>query len=145
MASFVFPMSNKLTSFLVHWASTSLSLWAATRIFEGLQFKDGETLLVSALVLGLANAVVKPLLILLTLPLTVFSLGLFLLVINGAVLMMVSRLVQGFTIDGFGTALLASLFISMLSTFIAGFVPGSGSQVRVHWHRGDGNDGPPMR
>lgn len=133
-------MSNRITAFLIHWAATSLSLWAATRVFSGLHFTDGEALLISALVLGLANASVKPLLIVLTLPLTVFSLGLFLLVINGLVLMMVASLVEGFAIDGFGTALLASLFISFLSTFIAGFVPGSGSQVRVHWHRGDGDD-----
>lgn len=135
-------MFNRLTAFLVHWAATSLSLWAATRIFSGLHFVDGQALLVSALVLGLANAIVKPLLIVLTLPLTVFSLGLFLLVINAVVLMMVASLVQGFSVDGFGTAFLASLFISVLSTFIAGFVPGSGSQVRVHWGRGPDDFGP---
>jgi putative membrane protein len=136
-------MSNKLTSFLVHWAATALSLWAATRIFSGLHFADGEALLVSALVLGLANAVVKPLLIVLTLPLTVLSLGLFLLVINAGVLMLVASLVDGFGIDGFGTAMLASLFISFLSTFIAGFVPGSGSQVKVRWGKGPDDLGPP--
>jgi putative membrane protein len=133
-------MANKITAFLVHWATTALSLWAAAHMFSGLHFQDGEALLVSALVLGLANAVVKPLLIVLTLPLTVLTLGIFLLVINGLVLMMVASLVTGFAIDGFGTALWASLFISVLSTFIAGFVPGSGTQVQVHWGRGGRDD-----
>ena len=135
-------MSRRLTAFLIHWAATSLSMWAATRVFSGFHVQDGETLLISALVLGLANAIVKPLLILLTLPLTVFTLGLFLLVLNGAVLMLVSEVVHGFVIHGFGTALLASLFISVLSTFLSGLLPGSGSQVKVHWHRG-GPGGPP--
>jgi putative membrane protein len=133
-------MSNKLTAFLVHWAATALSLWAATRIFSGLHFQDGEALLVSALVLGLANAVVKPLLIVLTLPLTVLTLGFFLLVINALVLQLVAGMVHGFAIDGFGTALWASLFISFLSTFIAGLVPGAGSQVKVHWGPGGPDD-----
>jgi putative membrane protein len=136
-------MSNKLTAFLVHWAATALSLWAASHIFDGLRFADGETLLVSALVLGLANAVVKPLLIVLTLPLTVLTLGLFLLVINAMVLMGVAGLVQGFDVLGFGTALLASLFISFLSTFIAGMFPGSGTQMQVHWRKGPDDRGPP--
>jgi putative membrane protein len=136
-------MVNKLTSFLVHWAATALSLWAAARIFDGLHFANGEALLVSALVLGLANAVVKPLLIVLTLPLTVLTLGLFLLVINASVLMGVASLVQGFDVAGFGTAFLASLFISFLSTFIAGMFPGSGAQLKVHWGRGPDDRGPP--
>jgi len=133
-------MANKITAFLVHWAATALSLWAAAHMFSGLHFQDGEALLDSALVLGLANAVVKPLLIILTLPLTVLTLGIFLLVINGLVLMLVASVVTGFAIDGFGTALWASLFISVLSTFIAGFVPGSGTQVKVQWGRGPGDD-----
>ncbi len=136
-------MSSKLTSFLVHWAATALSLWAAASIFDGLHFADGQTLLVSALVLGLANAVVKPLLIILTLPLTVLTLGLFLLVLNALVLMGVAGLVNGFDVAGFGTALLASLFISFLSTFIAGMFPGSGTQLKVQWRRGPDDRGPP--
>jgi putative membrane protein len=133
--------THKLTAFLVHWAATALSLWAATRIFSGLHFQDGEALLVSALVLGLANAVVKPLLIVLTLPLTVLTLGFFLLVLNALVLQLVAGVVNGFAIDGFGTALWASLFISFLSTFIAGLVPGSAAKVQVHWRHGGDDDG----
>ncbi len=79
---------NNLTLFLVQWGLTSLSLWVASYIFSGIKFVDGGSLLIAALVLGFANAVVKPLLILFTLPLTVVTMGLFLLVVNALVLML---------------------------------------------------------
>ena len=78
-------------------------------------------LIISALVLGLANAIVRPLLILFTLPLTIFSLGLFLLVINALVLMLVAELVSGFVLSGFWTAFFASIFIAILNAFIGSF------------------------
>jgi putative membrane protein len=113
---------GNLTLFLVQWGLTSLSLWVASYIFSGLRFADGSSLVIGALVLGFANAVVKPLLILFTLPLTVVTMGLFLLVINALVLMLVSALVSGFTISSFWTALFASIFISLFSLFISGLV-----------------------
>ena len=73
-------------------------------------------------VLGFANAVVKPLLILFTLPLTIVTMGLFLLVVNALVLMLVSALVSGFTISSFWTAFFASIFISIFSLFVSGLV-----------------------
>ena len=113
---------GNITLFLVQWGLTSLSLWVASYIFSGLRFADGGSLLIAALVLGFANAVVKPLLILFTLPLTVLTMGLFLLVVNALVLMLVSALVSGFTISSFWTALFASIFISLFSLFISGLV-----------------------
>jgi putative membrane protein len=111
-------MLDNLTRFMLHWAVTSLSLWAASYVFSGIHFADGESLIVSALLLGFANAIVRPLLVLLTLPLTLLTLGLFLLVINALMLMLVSFLVRGFTIADFGTAFFASMFIAVLSFFI---------------------------
>lgn len=111
-----------LTPFLLQWGLTSLSLWVASYIFSGLRFADGGSLLIAALLLGFANAVVKPLLILLTLPLTVLTMGLFLLVVNALVLMLVSAVVSGFTVSSFWTALFASIFISLFSLFISGLV-----------------------
>ncbi|QWD77426.1 phage holin family protein [Polynucleobacter sp. MWH-Svant-W18] len=113
---------GNITLFLVQWGLTSLSLWVASYIFSGLRFADGGSLLIAALVLGFANAVVKPLLILFTLPLTVLTMGLFLLVVNALVLMLVSTLVSGFTISSFWTALFASIFISLFSLFVSGLV-----------------------
>ena len=127
--AFVPPMTNSLTRFLLHWAITSLSLWAATYVFRGIHFADVQALVISALLLGFANAIVRPLLIVLTLPLTVLTLGLFLLVVNALMLLLVSALVAGFSIDSFLTAFFASIFISLLSFFI-GAMLGAGTRAR---------------
>lgn len=104
--------------FFAQWAATSIALWATSYIFSGIQFQSAAALAISALLLGFANAIVKPILVLLTLPLTVVTLGIFLLVINALVLMLVSSLVDGFKLSGFWTAFFASIFISAISVFI---------------------------
>ncbi|MDZ4357022.1 MAG: phage holin family protein, partial [Variovorax sp.] len=63
-------MLTNLTPFLLHWAITALSLWVASHLFKGIKFSSTSALVVSALLLGLANAIVRPLLVVLTLPLT---------------------------------------------------------------------------
>ncbi|ADU38830.1 MULTISPECIES: phage holin family protein [Variovorax] len=115
-------MLNNITPFLVHWAITAVSLWVASLLFRGLKFDGTGALVISALLLGLANAVVKPLLIVLTLPLTLVTFGLFLLVINALMILLVAALVKGFKVSGFWTALFASIFISLLSIVIGSFV-----------------------
>ena len=117
-------MSYNLTTFLLHWAITAVSLWVASHVFRGLKFNSTASLVVSALLLGFANAVVKPLLIVLTLPLTLLTFGLFLLVVNALVLLLVSALVRGFKISGFWTAFFASIFISLLSLAIGALLGG---------------------
>ena len=111
-----------LLPFLVHWAITAFSLWLASKIFKGLKFDDGRSLVVSALLLGFANAIVRPLLVLLTLPITIITLGLFLLVINALVLLLVAALVRGFHISGFWTAFFASIFLGLLSLVFGALV-----------------------
>lgn len=106
---------------MLTWAITSLSLWAASYVFDGLQFNDSGALIISALVLGLANAIVRPLFILFTLPLTILSMGFFLLVINALVLLLVAQVVSGFVLSGFWTAFFASIFIAILNAFIGSF------------------------
>ena len=115
-------MLANLTPFLLHWAITATSLWVASHLFKGMRFGSTSALVVSALLLGLANAVVRPLLVFLTLPLTLLSFGLFLLVINALMLLLVSALVRGFTISGFWTAFVAALFIGFLSFVLGLFV-----------------------
>ena len=122
---------NNLMPFLIHWAITSLSLWMASRIFKGLRFTSTSALVISALLLGFANAIVRPLLIILTLPLTFVTLGFFLLVINALMLMLVAALVRGFTISGFWTAFFASIFIAILSFLLGIFVPGDEIPMRT--------------
>ncbi|MDD5295370.1 MAG: phage holin family protein [Rhodocyclaceae bacterium] len=123
-------MFASLPPFLLHWIIMSLALWVASHVFSGIRFADTSSLIVSALLLGFANAIVRPLLIILTLPLTLVTLGLFLLVINALMMLLVSSLVRGFSVSGFWTAFFASIFISLLSFLIGAFL-------------GDG--APPMR
>ncbi len=111
-------MDGHLTPFLLHWAITSLSLWVASHVFRGIRFADASSLIVSALLLGFANAILRPVLVILTLPLTLVTLGFFLLVINALMLLLVSALVKGFTVSGFWTAFFASIFISLFSLLV---------------------------
>ncbi len=124
-------MMANLTPFLLHWAITAVSLWIASLLFRGLSFSGAGALIVSALLLGLANAIVKPLLIVLTLPITVITFGLFLLVINALMILLVAALVPGFKVSGFWTALFASLFISVLSFVIGGFFVGGTPDTQI--------------
>jgi putative membrane protein len=113
---------NQLVPFLVHWGITALSLWVASHLFKGLKFDRFHSLAISALLLGFANAIIKPLLIVLTLPLTLLTFGVFVLVINALMVLLVARLVRGFTVSGFWTAFFAGMFISVLSIVIGAFV-----------------------
>lgn len=118
-------MTNALVEFLVHWAIMSLSLWVASYIFKGITFTSKSSLLVSALLLGFVNAILRPILIFLTLPLTLLTLGLFLLVINALMIMLVAAIVKGFKLSGFWTAFFASIFIAAFGFFIELLMPGS--------------------
>lgn len=114
-----------LIPFLIHWAITALSLWAASYVFVGIKFTDTSSLIISALLLGLANSLVRPVLIFFTLPLTLVTLGFFLLVINALMILLVSSLVSGFRVSGFWTAFFASIFISVLSFLLGLFLQNS--------------------
>ena len=116
-------MLANLTGFLIQLGITALSLWVASLVFNGIRFASTSSLIVSALLLGFANAVLRPLLIILTLPLTLLTLGFFLLVINALMLLLVAKVVSGFKISGFWTAFFASLFISLLSMALGSLVP----------------------
>ena len=130
-------MLANLTPFLLHWAITAFGLWVASHVFKGLRFGSTSALVVAALLLGLANAVVRPLLVVLTLPLTLLTFGLFLLVINALVLMLVARLVRGFHLDGFWTAFWASIFMSLLSV-VLGLVLGGTPDFTIETSPGPG-------
>ncbi len=102
-----------MTHFILRATVAALGLWLATVMVGGITIDRPLTLVLAAVLLGVCNAIVKPVLIILTLPATVLSLGLFLLVINGAVLAMVAWMVPGFDISGFGAAVLGALIVSI--------------------------------
>lgn len=111
-----------MNGFLLRWFIGSLGLWLAAAIVPGVYVSGVGTLLIAALLLGVVNAVVRPLLIVLTLPITVVTLGLFLLVINAAMLGLVAWLLPGLAIDGFFSALLGSIVISIVSWLASWFI-----------------------
>src|SRR6185312_10815938 len=115
-------MLDNIMAFLAHWGVTSLSLWIASLMFHGISFSSKKSLFISALLLGLVNAVVKPVIIILTIPLTLITFGFFLLVINALMMMLVSALVPGFRISGFWTAFFASIIVTVVSLFIGTMV-----------------------
>jgi len=102
-----------MNGFLVRLAITSVGLWVASSLVSGIRVEDTATLLIAALLLGIVNAVVRPIAIVLTIPITVLSLGLFLWVINAGMLGLVAWLLDGFEVLGFGSALLGALCVSI--------------------------------
>jgi putative membrane protein len=109
-------------SFLVHWLVVALSLWFAAYLVPGVHVASGTTLLLAALVLGLVNAIVRPILTIITLPLTILTLGIFYLVVNGVAFSLASMLVPGFSVDSFGSAILGALVVSVISWIIGGIL-----------------------
>jgi putative membrane protein len=130
-------MMLEVADFIAHWVVTALSLWLASFIFHGIRFENRSSLFVSALLLGLANAVIRPVVILLTIPLTIVTFGFFLLVINALMMLMVSTMVKGFKVSGFWTAFFASIFISILSFIVGLFIfQSSGNPIEIPAHYG---------
>ena len=115
-----------MTDFLIHWAIMSLSLWVASALFSGIKFSNNSSLLISALVLGFVNAVLRPILLILTFPLTIVTLGVFILVVNALMIMLVAKLVSGFKLSGFWTAFFVGIFIALFSLFVEHFLPSQG-------------------
>ena len=111
---------------LIRWAITAISLWLASKVVPGMHIAGAGTMLGAAVLLGLVNALVRPLVILLTLPLTIVTLGLFLLVVNAAMLGLVASLLDGFVLGGFWSALFGAVFVSLFSWIGAAFIGDSG-------------------
>ena len=107
-----------LPPFLFFWLSACLSLYITDAMFEGVWLDGWVSLLVSGLILAFVNMFLKPILMVLTLPLMVFTLGLALPLLNGLLLMIVDELVLGFHLAGYGVAVVAALLISLISLLI---------------------------
>jgi putative membrane protein len=107
-----------MIQFLSKTLISSVAVLLASWVLNGVHVDGTATAILVAVVLGLLNSFVKPILILLTLPITVFSLGLFLLFINILIVKWVSEIVPGFSVDGWFTALIFSLIVSLVTSFI---------------------------
>lgn len=142
-------MSDKLKAFIQRWVISTLAVLVATYIVPGIKYGDWRDLLVATLVLGLLNSFLRPLLLLLSLPLLIFTLGLFTIVINAVLLLLVSVLlgVNHFRVDGFWSAFWGALVISIVSLLLNS-VTGSGKarisvrRTKPPAPRDDDKDGP---
>jgi putative membrane protein len=115
-----------MTGFFLRAAVAALGLWLATQILQGLSFDGPGVLIAAALLLGVVNAIVRPIAVILTLPLTLLTLGLFLLVVNAGMVGLVALLLDGFHIAGFWTAVGASLIVSIVSWAASGLLNDKG-------------------
>ena len=123
-----------MVGLLLRAAITALALWVASQLLPGLHFSSGAKLAIAAILLGLVNGVVRPIAFILTLPITVLTLGLFLLVLNAAMIGLVAWLVPGFTISGFWTAVGGAIIVGLVS-WAASTVIGNTGRVERFDHR----------
>ena len=107
-----------MRSILLKWLINALALFVTTYLVKGIQVTGASALFLAAALLGILNALIRPILIILTLPINIITLGLFTLVINGAMLWFVSLIIKGFVIQGFWPAVIGALIISMVSWVI---------------------------
>ncbi len=121
--------------FLLRALIAALGLWAADALIDGISFDSGVWLLIAAVVLGLINAVVRPLAVILTLPISVITLGLFLLVVNAGMLALASWLLPGMHVAGFWPAFWAGIVVSLVSSIGAWFF-GPKGRIEVDIRRG---------
>jgi putative membrane protein len=105
-------------NFIIRIIVSAVVAFGLSRILSGIQIKEFTTALILALVLAVLNAIIKPILIILTLPITIITFGLFLFVINALIILLASDFVKGFKVDGFWWALLFSFLLSILTSIL---------------------------
>jgi putative membrane protein len=123
-----------MVGFLFRAALSMVGLWIATRWVSGIRIDDARTLVLAGLVLGIVNAIIRPIAVILTFPLTILSLGVFLLVVNAGMLGLTAWLLRGFHVADFWAALLASLLVS-ITGWIGSMFIGSRGRFEVYSNR----------
>jgi len=126
-----------MIGFLLRWSMNLLALMVAASVIRGIRIDSLGMGILAAGILGVVNAVLRPLVLLLTLPITIITLGLFTLVINAVMLQIVASLVPGFTIETFSAALVGAFIVSVVSWVLNIFVSGEGKVVYIRMDRKD--------
>ena len=111
-----------MPGFLIRMLVSALGLWIASALVPGIEITGIGTLVAAAFLLGIVNAVIRPIIVILTLPITIVTLGLFLLVINAAMLGLVAWLLDGFMLAGFLSAVAGSLVVSVIGWFASWYI-----------------------
>ena len=111
-----------MNGFVLRFAIAALGLWVASQFVPGVDINGGWTLVIAALLLGIVNALVRPIVLVLTFPFTLITLGLFILVVNAAMFALVAAMLDGFRLSGFGAALFGALVVSITSWIASSFI-----------------------
>jgi len=111
-----------MNGFVLRFAISALGLWVASALVPGVHIKGGWTLVIAALLLGIVNALVRPIVLVLTFPFTLITLGLFILVVNAAMFALVAAFLDGFRLSGFWAALFGALVVSITSWIASSFI-----------------------
>jgi putative membrane protein len=111
-----------MAKLLVHLLVSALLLWLVSQIVPGIHIASFSYALLAALVLGLVNFLVRPILVLVTLPITILTLGLFLIVINALMLMLTGALVSGFRVDNFVSAIVGGILLGLFNLVVSAFM-----------------------
>jgi putative membrane protein len=115
-----------MIGFIIRAAVVALGLWVASKIVPGVEIRSVGSLIAAAVLLGLVNAIVRPVLVFLTFPITIVTLGLFLLVINGLMIKLVTVFLHGFVVHGLWAAILCALVVGLTSWVVSWFIGPSG-------------------
>lgn len=122
-------VNSPILQLLLRWAILALGVVLATKLIPGIECRDGMSLLAVVVLLSFFNAIIKPLLVLFTLPFILLTMGLGLVVINALLFLFVGKLVDGFQVAGFWTAVGGALVVSVTNWIVSAFVRGSAKET----------------
>ena len=120
--------------FVFRWAVTTVAVMVASSLLHGIRYDSVAALIGAALLLGIFNAFVRPVLLILSAPLILVTLGFFILVVNALLLLLVPSIVSGFHVDGFWSAFWGAIIISVISWLLSAFFRGSDGRIHVLTH-----------
>jgi len=123
-----------MTAFVLRWLVTTIAVLVTAHLNIGISYEGWGALLGASLLLGIINAFIRPILLLLSMPFIIVTLGIFIFVINALLLMLVSKLVPGFLVAGFWNAFFGAIVIGVVSWALSSFFRGSDGRIHVITH-----------
>jgi putative membrane protein len=129
-----FAYRAAMRHFVFRWLVTTVGVMVAAAFIKGIRYDTTGALIAAALLLGILNAFVRPILLILGAPLILLTLGIFILLVNGLMLYWVPGIVSGFHVDGYGTAFWGAIVVGIISWFLSAFFRGSDGRVHVLTH-----------
>jgi putative membrane protein len=123
-----------MVAFVIRWVVTTLAVLVAAHLIPGINYEGWGTLLGASLLLGIINAFVRPILLLLSLPFIIVTMGLFIFVINALLLLLVSKIIPAFQVAGFWSAFFGAIVVSLVSWILSSFFRGSDGRIHAITH-----------